>query len=57
MGRYARICVQVSLEKPIPCYVRVEERIQALVYETIRMFCFHYSKLRHKRIFARTLEK
>ncbi|XVE97790.1 hypothetical protein REPUB_Repub03eG0049200 [Reevesia pubescens] len=42
--RYARICVQISLEKHLPIYVKMEGRRQALVYESIGMLCFHYGK-------------
>ncbi|XVF02605.1 hypothetical protein REPUB_Repub04eG0189300 [Reevesia pubescens] len=49
MGRYARICVQISLEKPLPDYSKVEGRCQALVYESIEMLCFHCGKLGHRK--------
>ncbi|XVE98463.1 hypothetical protein REPUB_Repub03eG0108800 [Reevesia pubescens] len=34
-GMYARICVQVSLKKPLPTYIKVEGRKEVLVYESI----------------------
>ncbi|XVE96268.1 hypothetical protein REPUB_Repub02eG0206400 [Reevesia pubescens] len=46
-GKYARICVQVSLEKPLPTYIKVEGRKQVLVYESIGLLCFHCGKLGH----------
>ncbi|XVF02422.1 hypothetical protein REPUB_Repub04eG0174300 [Reevesia pubescens] len=46
-GKYARICVQVSLEKPLLTYIKVEGRKQDLVYESMGLLCFQCGKLGH----------
>ncbi|OMO86355.1 reverse transcriptase [Corchorus capsularis] len=48
-GKYARLCVQVNLEKPLPTTVTMEGEKQAIIYESIGMLCFNCGKLGHRK--------
>ncbi|XVF32412.1 hypothetical protein REPUB_Repub17cG0080200 [Reevesia pubescens] len=52
IGRYARICVQISLEKDLLVYVKVEGIRQTIIYESIGMLCFQCCKLGIRMSFA-----
>ena len=47
-GSYARLCVQVDLEKPLINIVRVGRLKQKVLYEGIGSLCFYYGRLGHK---------
>ncbi len=47
-GRFARICVQLDLEQPLTCIIRVGKLKLAVVYEGIGMLCFHYGRIGHR---------
>ncbi|XVF12133.1 hypothetical protein REPUB_Repub08aG0088200 [Reevesia pubescens] len=46
-GKYARICVQVSLERPLPTFIKVDGKKHNLVYESVGLLCFSCGKLGH----------
>ena len=45
---YARLCVQVDLNKPLINSIRVGRLVQKVLYEGISSLCFCYGKLGHK---------
>lgn len=47
-GSYARLCVQVDLEKPLINVVRVGRLKQKVIYEGIGSLCFCCGRLGHK---------
>nr|XP_023873451.1 uncharacterized protein At4g02000-like [Quercus suber] len=47
-GSYARLCVQVDLEKPLITSVRVSRLVQKITYEGVLTLCFHCGRLGHK---------
>ena len=47
-GRFARLCVQLDLDKPLMRTVRVGKLRLAVVYEGIGLLCFKCGKLGHK---------
>ena len=47
-GSYARLCVQVDLEKPLITSVRVGRLVQKVTYEGVSTLCFQYGRLGHK---------
>ena len=47
-GRFARICIQLDLEKPLVKTVRVGKVRQAVIYEGIGLLCFHCGKVGHR---------
>lgn len=44
---YARLCVQVDLEKPLINMIRIGKCKQVVLYEGISALCFSYSRLGH----------
>jgi hypothetical protein len=51
-GRFARLCVQLDLDKPLMRTVRVGKLRLAVVYEGIGLLCFKCGKLGHKQEFC-----
>ncbi|XP_065630884.1 uncharacterized protein LOC136068109 [Quercus suber] len=47
-GGYARLCVQIDLEKPLISSIRVGRLVQKVLYEGISSLCFCCGKLGHK---------
>ncbi|KAF3961035.1 hypothetical protein CMV_014300 [Castanea mollissima] len=48
-GRYARICVQVDIAKPLINTVRVEKRNHLVSCEGVSKLCFSCGRLRHRK--------
>jgi len=48
-GRYARLCVQVNLEKPLKTTVLIGKYKQQVMYEGIHSLCFTCGRLGHKK--------
>ena len=48
-GRFARICIQLDLEKPLARTVRVVKAKVAVIYEGIGMLCFQCGKIGHRK--------
>ncbi|KAK4706682.1 hypothetical protein R3W88_033761 [Solanum pinnatisectum] len=46
-GRYAHICIQVSLENPVKTRVRIGNHIKKMVYERDRILCNDCGRLGH----------
>ena len=47
-GSYARLCVQVDLEKPLITSVRVGRLVQKVTYEGVSTLCFQCGRLGYK---------
>uniref|UniRef100_A0A2N9GX50 CCHC-type domain-containing protein n=1 Tax=Fagus sylvatica TaxID=28930 RepID=A0A2N9GX50_FAGSY len=47
-GRFARLCIQLDLDKPLIKTVRVGKVRQAVIYEGIGLLCFHCGRIGHK---------
>ena len=47
-GSYARLCIQIDLEKPLTKWVRVGRINQQVLYESISTLCFCCGRLGHK---------
>ena len=48
-GSYARLCIQVDLEKPLINMVRIGKCRQSVLYEGISTLCFNCGRLGHTR--------
>nr|POF20984.1 hypothetical protein CFP56_40005 [Quercus suber] len=48
-GRYALICVQVDLNKPLIRSILLEGMIQEIQYEGINTLCFSYGRVGHRK--------
>ena len=49
-GRYARLCIQVNLEEPLPNTVLIGQgRVQAVQYEGINQLCFSCGRVGHRK--------
>ncbi|XP_023926069.1 uncharacterized protein LOC112037459 [Quercus suber] len=48
-GRYARICVQVDVDKPLPTAVLIGKCEQTICYEGLQSLCFSYGRIRHRK--------
>ncbi|XP_050277862.1 uncharacterized protein LOC126719336 [Quercus robur] len=48
-GGYARLCVQINLEKPLITSIRVGRMVQRVMYEGVSSLCFSYGRLGHKK--------
>ena len=48
-GRYARICVQIDLNKPLVRQILLEGQIQDIQYERINSLCFSCGRVGHRR--------
>jgi hypothetical protein len=59
IGRFARICVQIDLDKPLARTVRVGKTRLAVIYEGIGLLCFHCGRIGHRSELcpSRVLEK
>lgn len=47
-GRYARICVQVDLNKPLTRQILLEGPIQEVQYEGLHTLCFSCERVGHR---------
>ncbi|XP_050264093.1 uncharacterized protein LOC126708343 [Quercus robur] len=47
-GRYARVCVQVDVSKPLVTSVRIGQRNQPVAYEGVSKLCFSCGQLGHQ---------
>uniref|UniRef100_A0A2N9HPR9 CCHC-type domain-containing protein n=1 Tax=Fagus sylvatica TaxID=28930 RepID=A0A2N9HPR9_FAGSY len=47
-GRFARLCIQLDLDKPLIKTIRVGKVKQAVIYEGIGLLCFHCGRIGHK---------
>ena len=47
-GSYARLCVQVDLEKPLITFMRVGKLVQKVTYEGVSTLCFQCGRLGYK---------
>ena len=47
-GRFARLCVQVNLEKPLLRTIHIGKIVQSIQYEGINALCFTCSRIGHK---------
>nr|POF21185.1 uncharacterized protein CFP56_06985 [Quercus suber] len=48
-GRFARICIQVSLDKPLVTSILLEGVVQEVLYEGINTLCFSCGRVGHRR--------
>ena len=48
-GRYARICVQVDVSKPLITSVRIGQRNQPVIYEGVSKLWFSWGRLGHRK--------
>ena len=48
-ARYARVCVEIMLEKPILTRVWVGNHWQAIIYENLHILCFHWGRIGHQK--------
>ena len=49
-GRYARLCIQVNLDKPLPQTILIHQGcVQAVQYEGINQLCFSCGYIGHKK--------
>lgn len=48
-GRFARLCVQVNLDKPLIQTIYLGKLTQAIQYESISMLYFAYGRIGHKK--------
>ena len=47
-GGYARLCIQIDLNKPLISSIQVGRLVQKVLYEGISSLCFYCGKLGHK---------
>ena len=47
-GSYARLCIQIDLDKPLIKSIRIGRLVQQVKYEVISSFCFCCGRLSHK---------
>nr|POE70672.1 fatty acid desaturase 4, chloroplastic [Quercus suber] len=48
-GRYARICVQINVEKPLITALLIGNFKQAVIYKGIQKLCFSCGQIRHRK--------
>ena len=48
-GRFARLCVQVNLDKPLAKSLTIGKRNQAILYEGINSLCFSCGRIGHRK--------
>jgi hypothetical protein len=49
-GKFARLCIQVNLEKPLPMTVYIgQKRMQPIQYEGINQLCFYCGRIGHRK--------
>ena len=53
-GRYARLCLQVDLEMPLPRFILIGRFRQAILYEGIGSLCFSCGRMGHQKPCAYT---
>lgn len=46
-GRFARLCIQVDIEKPLVTALLIGGREQRISYEGIQRLCFSYGRKGH----------
>lgn len=47
-GRFARLCIQVDVEKPLVTAILIGKREQSVYYEGIQKLCFGCGRLGHR---------
>ena len=47
-GKYARLCIQIDINKPLVNTILIGQFEQAMTYEGIQSLCFSYGRLGHK---------
>ena len=47
-GRFARLCIQLDIDKPLVRMVRVGKTKLAVLYEGVGLLCFHCGKIGHR---------
>ena len=47
-GRFARLCVQVDVNKPLAMAILIRKFKQSICYEGIHKLCFVYGRMGHK---------
>nr|POF07918.1 hypothetical protein CFP56_27497 [Quercus suber] len=47
-GRYARLCVQIDINRPLVNSILIGRFKQVVIYEGIQKFCFSYGRVGHK---------
>ncbi|XP_030929600.1 uncharacterized protein LOC115955566 [Quercus lobata] len=48
-GGYARLCVQINLDKPLITSIRIGRLVQRVMYEGVSLLCFNCGRLGHKK--------
>ncbi|KAL5742374.1 hypothetical protein ACOSP7_029106 [Xanthoceras sorbifolium] len=46
-GRYARLCIEIDISKPLRSYMKVDGKIIRIEYENLSMVCFLCGKVGH----------
>ena len=46
-GRFARICVQITIDKPLINSIKIRKMVQPVQYEGIHMLCFACGRISH----------
>ena len=49
-GRFARLCVQVNLDKPLIKIVMVGKMAQAILFEGLNALCFACGRVGHRKV-------
>lgn len=48
-GRFARICIEIDLTKPLKPYMYINERLQHIEYEGLHLVCFQCGSYGHRK--------
>lgn len=48
-GKFARLCVEIEMDKPLDTYIRFANFWCKLEYEGLGLICFHYGKFGHNK--------
>lgn len=48
-GRFARLCIQIDVTKPLVTTIRIGKFEQPMCYEDIQKLCFNCGRMGHKR--------
>ena len=48
-GRFARICVQVNLDKPLIYFIQIGKMVQKVQYEGLSSLCFECGRMGHRK--------
>ncbi|XVF01855.1 hypothetical protein REPUB_Repub04eG0125100 [Reevesia pubescens] len=51
-GQYARVCVELDLNRSLDSKIRVGKLLQRIEYECFHLICFSCSKVGHKKDFC-----